>query len=370
MPTLLGPGDMKQFALPLGWDAGELLKHQLADGTTFERITNDIVAALRLKYQELSNDPIYGGMIHVTDELGKEYRDGDSTAGMSERTEYTTADPKRGKTIGHMYPLRSYDRSMQWTWDFFRKARQAQIDADLQRALYDVEDNWQKRILTRFFSNAENQLATGGGYDVPFVKGTGSVPFTPPAYMGQTFTSSHSHFDRKTDDSDGRIAALTEGYEHLAEHGINGPLVALVPYADKADYIALPGFVRPDRGFQYVQAASTEALTLARFEEQFFGLFETNLGVVQLHACRRLPTNYLGMYRSYGRNATNNPLAVRYAPDLGAAPLLMRGEKQIKAFPLENVTLIHEFGVGVEERLNGYACRFDASGNYNSPTIN
>lgn len=362
MPSLLGPNDMKQFALPQGWDASELLKYQLADGVDYEALTNDIIAALRLKYNELVSDPIYGSMIHVTEELGKEYRDGVTNIGMSERTEYTEADPKRGKTIGHMFPLKSYDRKMQWTYDFLRKARRAQIDAEVATALYDVEDNWQRNVLTRFFSNAENTLATSG-VDVPFVKGGGTIAFTPPAYMGQKFTSSHSHFDRKTDDATGRIAALNEGMEHLVHHGINGPLVALVPYADKSDYTALTGFVRPDRGFRY-----TDSLTVGTFDDIFFGLFETDIGVVQLHACRRLPTNYLGLYRSYGRNAPKNPLAIRYAPDMGAAPILMRGPWR-QEYPLENVTIIHEMGVGVDDRLNGYACYFNSSGNYTAPTI-
>lgn len=58
----------------------------------------------------------------------------------------------------------------------------------------------------------------------------------------------------------------------------------------------------------------------------------------------------------------------RHAKDLGPGAVLMRGEA-FRQYPLEQAILIHEFGVGVGNRLNGYACYFATSGSYTSPTI-
>lgn len=364
---LLGHNDMKQFALPTGWDAGELEKYKLADGTTYQQVTDDIIAALLVKMQMLTDDPIYGGLIQITEELGREYSDGTGSAGMQQRTENTRADARRGKTIGHMWPLNSYDRGMGWTWDFLRKARRSQIDSDIATALYDVEDEWQRNILTRFFSTTENQLGSSG-YDVPFIKGTGSVAHTPFPYGGQTFASTHTHFDRKTDDATGWAAALEEGAKHLWEHGLMPPYNAITPMADQANFKGLTGFIKPDRGVTYIQAPSTNALTVATVDEIYYGLFETTVGLVRLWATYRLPANYFGLYKTFGPNAPGNPLAVRVSEDLGEAPVLMRGEN-MRQFPLENAQIIHEYGVGVYDRLNGYAVEFDSSGSYAPPTI-
>jgi hypothetical protein len=61
-------------------------------------------------------------------------------------------------------------------------------------------------------------------------------------------------------------------------------------------------------------------------------------------------------------------LRVRFASDLGPGAVLMRGEG-FRQYPLEHAILLHEFGVGVGNRLNGYACFFAASGDYTDPTI-
>lgn len=365
--STLGINDLKQFALPTGWDASELLKYELADGATYEAAINDILGGLIATTQDMLNDPFYGQLVRVTTELGREVRDGVATTGMSARTEYQKADPKRGKTIGWMFPLNSYDRTLGWTWDFLRRARQSQLDSDIETAVYDVRDNWERQILTRFFSTTENQLGTSG-FDVPFVKGTGSVAYTPPAAMGQTFANTHTHFDRKTDDATGWADALEAGAAHLHEHGIMAPYIGIVPFADRANFTSLAGFIKPDRGVTYIQAVSTSALTVARMDETFFGMYETALGLVQLYASYRLPANYLGMFKGYGANNPRNPLAMRVDPQFGASPVLLSGEGH-RHYPLENATIVHEFGIGVNDRLNGYACEFDSSGSYADPTI-
>jgi len=104
------------------------------------------------------------------------------------------------------------------------------IEADIADALYDVRDNWETRLLTRFFSSTE--IAIGGaGCDVLFVHGSsGNVDMTLPPYGSQTFDTSHDHFDRKATDE--QADALNAGAMHLWEHGIFGLYDTIVPFAD------------------------------------------------------------------------------------------------------------------------------------------
>src|SRR5688500_1140429 len=145
--ALLGVNDLKAFALPVGWDAGELAKYALADGTTYEQMVDTIAAGLAVANEGLINDPILGNMVSITAEVGLEYRSGAGN-GMSERTEYQRADARRAATSGHTLPIKSYDRSLGWTFDFLRKARAAQLEADIADALYDVRDNWERQLLS------------------------------------------------------------------------------------------------------------------------------------------------------------------------------------------------------------------------------
>ncbi len=365
---LLGIADMKQFAIPVGWDAGELAKFQFAGtGTTYDQVITDIVTALSIVNSGLLNDPLYGAMLSVTTEMTVEYRDGTAN-GMNERTEYGEPDARRGTTIGHMLPLKSFDRKLGWTYDFLRKARPIQLEADIADAAQDIADNWQRRALIRFFSNVENQLGTSG-YDVPLIVGGGNVPYTPPSYDGKSFASTHTHFDRQTDDAAGRLAALKAGAAHLREHGIMPPYTAIVPMADQTIYTGLTEFIKPQRGIQYVRTDGSNGTTAVMpIDDRYFGAVDADGNMIFLTASTRVPTDYLGMWKPYGANDQRNPLRVRYSPDLGVGAILLRGEG-FRKFPLENAIILQEFGVGIGDRLNGYACLFAAAGGYVVPTI-
>lgn len=362
MGSILGYNDMKAWALPVGWDATELQKYAMADGSSAEEIFNDLLAGLIAASQSMLSHPIYGGLVSVTEEIGREYRDGSASSRMSKRSEYSAADPKKSTTIGHMFPKESYDYTLGFTMDFLREARRSQIDANISDALDAVINEYEIAVLTRFFSNTENLLGTSG-YDVPFVVGGGNVPFVPPQYRGFSFDATHSHFIRDAEAN--REAAIEAAVVHLVHHGIMGPYIGIVPFADISDYAALTSFRKPQReGITYANTINLAQIN----EEVFFGLLETKHGLVLLHATNRLPTDYFGLYKSYGMDDPRNPLAVRVSRDYKFTPIAMRGEG-FKIYPLENMVIIHEYGVGVRDRLNGVAIKFAASGSYSNPTI-
>lgn len=362
MSSILGYNDMKSWALPVGWDATELQKYAMADGSSAEEIFNDLLAGLIAASQSMLSHPIYGGLVSTTEEIGREYRNGSASSRMSKRAEYTKADPKKATTIGHMFPKESYDYTLGFTMDFLREARRGQIDANIADAIDAIVNEYQISVLTRFFSNTENLMGSGG-YDVPFVAGGGNVPHVPPQYQGFSFDSTHTHFARDTVAN--RAVAIEAGVVHLLHHGINGPWIGLVPFADISTYAGLTNFRKPQR--ENITYANTTNLAQIN-EEVFFGVYESEHGLILLHATNRLPTNYFGLYKSYGNDDPRNPLVVRVARDYKFTPIAMRGEG-FKVYPLENMVVIHEYGVGVRDRLNGYAIRFAASGDYSNPTI-
>lgn len=365
---LLGRNDLKQYMLPHGVDPELLIKRTLADGTTYEQVTNEITIALDMNNQALTSDPVYGGMLYFTNEAFLEYRS-DAGSQMERRTEYGRGDPRRGQTGGHMLPIESFDFWLGWTFDYLEKARRIQIQANIQEALGAIADNWRRRPLERFFDNTFYTLATSAK-DAPFVNGTyNELNYTPPR-NGQSFSNTHNHFGRFSDDASGRASAFNAGVTHLREHGIFGPYDVIVPEADIDDWAAVSGFIKPDRGIHFTTVDATARASILA-DERYFGIIEGKSGVGRLWSEPRLPTNYMGLYRSFGVNDPRNPLAVNYGKR-GVGAVLMRGEG-FREYPLENAQIIQEYGFGVNggrfARINGYAAYFNSAGDYVKPTI-
>ena len=90
-----------------------------------------------------------------TDQLEVEYRVGSSTS-MELHTEYGRPDPQRADVAGHMLPLRSWDYAMGWTWDYLRKARSTQLQADIAASIVAVRNRWRIELLTRLLKRGDD----------------------------------------------------------------------------------------------------------------------------------------------------------------------------------------------------------------------
>ena len=55
-------------------------------------------------------------------------------------TEYSAPDPTRGKTTGHMLPIKPYDMALGWTMMSLRKARRAKLEADIAKLSKRLDD--------------------------------------------------------------------------------------------------------------------------------------------------------------------------------------------------------------------------------------
>lgn len=359
----LGYGDLKDKAYPSYWDVAELKKIQLSDGATFDSVVGDVQAAMSALNGDFLSMPHYADMIAVQDTPELEYPVG-VTNGVQEATEYGVPDPKRGKTTGHMLPLKKYDRALGWTMMYLREARRMQLDADVRSAITDMRNHWQKTLLTRFFKSTYDAVASSGR-SVPFADaGTADANYVPPdSPDGESFASSHTHLLRV----DTIANALPIALETLQEHGHTSPYDIIASRADAASWKAVTGWKAPEWPGVVYHATTTERAAISEISD-YYGYIETSYGIARVWLTPRVPTNYFGLFKPYGPGDPRNPLRVRISQTWGFGWQLIPG-LYVNA-PATLAVMYNEFGVGIgEDRTNGVLTYINATGSYTDPTI-
>lgn len=375
MAEILGANTILARALPTGVDGARMSQWRLRDGTSWSQFIGQWAQALgQWNAEQLRK---WGWLMFITEEDHFEYLNGGSVTPAQMVTDLDRVDPISQETIAHMLDLIPYGLAVGGTRHYFRDARLAQLNAQIRGNVYRLSEALDKHLLTRWFTNTETSVGTSG-YNVPFVRGTsGNVDFTPPAYGGDTFASTHDHYLGVDSDSYGYDDALNQMAEHLQEHGHEGPYTALVARADVSSYYALPDFVEPlDSRIVMVDRGTTTADTGAgmfsreRREYGVVGGFNSEYGYIELRASARIPTKYAGLCKSYGSNNEMNPLAVRVHPDEGFGAKITAQSSEMDADPIKRLWVEMEYGVGVGmDRTNGVAAYIDSSGTWTNPTI-
>ncbi len=151
----LGPRDTGSLVMLTGWDATELQNWRLQDGTTIDRVYSELTAALGA--QSRIDDQSVGQSDFIQDNPDVEYRVGASNG--FGRTPVRCRTPSAAATEGHMLPYVEYDRMLGWTWDYLRRARMEQVQADIADAK-TARDNWRQKILTRLLKRADDSEAS------------------------------------------------------------------------------------------------------------------------------------------------------------------------------------------------------------------
>lgn len=379
MPEVLGPNTILARALPTGVDGGKIAQWRLREGTTFGAFVGRLSQAVGAFNQELINR--WGFLLSTTEELMLEYPDGSSVTEMPEITDLSDPDQVHGTTIGHMLPLDPYGRAIGGSWMYFRDAREAKIRSDLATIMNQARWRFEKKLLTRFFTNTENLIGSAG-YDVPFVRGSGgNVDFIPPAFAGKEFLATHDHFIGYDSDTNPKTMAdvLNGLAATLAEHGHEAPFEALVSRTDidsglfhaldKFIEFVSPVIVNTDRGgltSGNIFYASGEPMVITGLA----GFFQSKYGTVNIRASARIPTGYVGMTKSYGNLSARNALAVRLQPEVGFGAYVIPETSDDRQWPIKRVVIAMEFGVGVgEDRTNGACGYLSTSGSWSNPTI-
>ena len=90
----LGPRDLSSLVMLTGWDATELQKFRLRDGTTYAAVVSQIRAAIGALNAEINADPLWASLVSYQDQPDVEYRVGSSN-GFQDHTEYGRPDARR-----------------------------------------------------------------------------------------------------------------------------------------------------------------------------------------------------------------------------------------------------------------------------------
>lgn len=367
--------------LPDGLDAVRLAQWQMREGTDYLTFRNQIAAAFDGLNAEILE--AWGDLVYVTNNDHFEYPNGGAVTDMADVTELDRVEPRKGSTVGHMIDLRRKADGIGGSKYYFRDTRMAVITASIRDITQRGRQTLEKAVLTRAMTSSENLLGTSG-YDVGFASASGSVTYTPPAYGGSTFTSSHTHYVGFASASKGFNDMLDELAEHLHEHGHGEPFIAYVAASDvKANYATLKGFSKPisdrivvvDRGNETATAGNAffergQITARPNMGGYRIGSYLTPFGEVELRATARIPAGYALMYKSYGMNDPRNPIAIRVHPDVGFGFRLVEEPSFDAQYPVKQVNVEIEYGISCgQDRTVGAAGYRVSGGVWANPTI-
>ena len=366
----LGGRDLKDLVLPTGWDGTYLARRMLQDGTTYEAVANNVIAASAAFNAAMAGHDWLGSITFMTQSQRVRYREG-AFQPWQRHTEHSLADSVRGQLQGHMIPRTKFDQGLGWTWDYFNDADLEQIQADIESFTDTAEDMYEREAMQRLFKN-EDELVDGssGVAPGPVNGGTSSVPFTPITYQGQSFDATHNHALRLAT-ADG-TAVLTM-VNHLAEHGHMAPFEMWVSHTDKATWMGINDTTnkiffrvvpRDDFIYRTDETRGRDGIP----PERYFGMFDTPEGAVYLRSFRRLPANYAAMFRPYGAGSQRNPLRWWGSARFGNGIAPLTGMEF--GYPQMAIVGYAEYGFGYgADRTNAVLLYVNASGNYVTPTI-
>lgn len=346
MPT--GPRALDSLVMLTGWDATALQNFKLEDGATYAQVVALLTTGLGAINAELANDSLYAGLCSFTDQLEVEYRTGVSN-GMERHTEYGRPDSKRAATEGHMLPLLGWDRRLGWTWDYLRRARMSQLEADIADAIKDIRDRMRVSVLTRLLKRGDDSGAGNGlgasGYSAGFATAASAtaVDFTPPTFGGTAFDSNHEHYVGIA----GGVytnAVFEDAYDELREHGHEPPFDFVFGPSDRLTIEGLSKFTKA--ADPLVQLGNTQDRALVGNE--YIGTIEK----FRLREVRGIPQYWGAGYKTYGPRSQRNPLRVRLGKGQ-ALPMAIAMTDPLAGngnSPLQNLMVFLEFGVGVGDR--------------------
>ncbi len=368
--------------LPQGLDGTRIAQWMLKDGYSYDTVRADVVAAMNSVNLELLSG--WGDLVYVTMDDHFEYPQGGTLVDFQAQGDLSRPDPYKGTTAGHMIDLWRKGRGFGGTDTYFRDARKNVIDSSVAGIVRSGRNTFEKDILTRFFNNSENALGSSG-YDVGWCDASSTVTFAPMAWGGKTFTTAHQHYTGlDTAGSTTKGDMLDALALNLNEHGHEPPYMALIPEVDVATYRNLAHYIQPinvawreDRGGETTGNRYFMDGTIGAVQPvggRFIGMYDSGYGAIYLKASNRIPTNYAGMYKSYGQNDPRNPIAIRVHPAVGFGFYIAEIPNYVSTWPVKTIEIWNEYGVssngnGGFARTNGAASEHISGGVYVNPVI-
>lgn len=372
----LGVADLRQLALPSGWDGDYITQQKLKDGLTYDQVFTRLAAAVAAFNADLTNHPWLFVVCYQADneDFMLEYSQG-ARKRFEQHAEYALPDVVRAETSGHLIDIKPWDLALGWTWDYLRKARTSRIDHDIRELTDAAEDVVEIRVLRRLF-RLEDDLVGAAGYSPGFANNAAAhagsnISFTPPEHDSVAFLSTHDHYLRYA----GRGQAALMMARHLWEHGHDPPYEMWVYSLDAADWSNVKDdtcqvYFRSVQDPQFEYATDLTLLSAAYARMQYFGALDVKeVGPVFLRKLNRVPDEYCAMFKPYGLNDPRNPLWWRGGDPPVDHQLISFNTERFGASPFVPIGFM-EFGFGVGmDRTSAVLCQIAGSGTYTTPTI-
>lgn len=371
--SVWGPRALIDLAVPTGLDGSVLFQFELQKIQNFtpQDILTRAAQAIGAVNERLTAR--YGGMIMFKEMMHAIYEQGEGSRSMTpKRVEFSSPDGVRSDTIGHMIEVEEYEDEISWTRSWLERAYLEQINADLNKIARRWENRVDYEILWRALFTTEKSVGSAG-YNVGWVNGgSGNVDFVPPEYQGKTFDATHDHYLAQSGDTSADVQTLLKNMvATMRHHGHRGLLTALVSDDDVAKYTGMENFIRLlPQGVIPTNNASDSYVAQGTVEGvpgEIFGYYLDERGRVELRTHYRIPTTYTFMFKSYGLQNANNPIAIRLKEG-GNFGLRVEPMVTNHAIPrLQAANFEGDHGVGVADRVGGVAGQFD-SASYSNPT--
>lgn len=275
---------------------------------------------------------------------------------MIERDEYTRAPTQRAQVGAAVdFPLRSFQRAIGWTADFFRRATVADM-AEAQVAQQRAHLNALHRGVARALFRATNYTAydyTRDNYELKvkaLLNGDGApIPGGP---TGESFDpATHSHYlgIAANPNAEQLDAALHALLTHVIEHGHGEGLKLIISRTNEQQVRATPSFYAytdPRVAIAITDTAARGTLDITRVDNRAIGIF----GPAEVWVRSWAVTNYF-LATAVAGPPTDRPLAFRQHPEPEMQGLRLRAQNL--AFPLYAEYVEADFGFGAYNRTNG-----------------
>ncbi len=298
-------------------------------------------------------------------------------AAFEEASEYGVPTSKRAgfTTVDLGADFKWFDNRWASTWRYLASATASEVQANVNAILQADKDLIFNAVMRTLFNNADRTFTEGTAQYTakPFANGDG---WTPPAYLGQTFDGTHTHF-RISGGATIVSGDLDEIVDDLKSHGFsqeNGSQIVIFVNAEQGNVIntfrvasgARSDFV-PAAGSRFFAAdgdliGNQVPATYAGFVVK--GSYDEALII----ETPRIPAGYVAALVSGGALVTTNPIMFRQHASAG-----LQGLKAIPgnngAYPLIDSYWTRGFGTGVRQRLAGLVMQVKPTGSYTVPSL-
>lgn len=273
--------------------------------------------------------------------------------------EYSPERPQKGAGSGWLLPLYENEMALGFTKKALDVMSISTFEGELSTTVQAIQRGQRADVLTRLFLDTEMGLDNDGVGATPGFagSGTGANAYAGPLPPGVGTLSLYQRV------ASAALAGAVDSAQTWLQffHGMES--FDLVGSASAIALVAaLPKFVKAGDVLVRPAQGTAEALVDPTIH---LGVLNGNIRVRLPEA--QLTGDAVGIYKSYGIDNQQNPLAWRYSDIWGADAWVEDRE----LYPLANALVKQNFGIGVNTRVGAALIAIAASGSYaaNAPTI-